>query len=96
MALPGQHNASAIAIADFDGDGLADIGLGNGLGTKFTVLRGLGSAIYSQPYDFDLGKDTKPNVTTAIALADLNNDGLLDVIATSVASHDLRTLIREI
>lgn len=96
VALPGQHQASAIAIGDFDGDGVADLGIGNGLGTKFTVLRGLGGAIYSQPYDFDLGKDTKPNITGAIALADLNNDGLLDVIATSVASNDLRTLLRRI
>jgi hypothetical protein len=95
-ALTGAHQASAIAVGDFDGDGIADLGIGNGVGTKFTVLRGTGGAIFSQPYDYDLGKDTKPNPTSAIALADLNNDGLLDVIAASIASNDVRTLLRKV
>ena len=95
-ALPGQHQAAAIAVGDFDGDGVADLGIGNGVGTKFTVLRGTGGGIFSQPYDYDLGKDTKPNPTSAIVLADLNNDGLLDVIAASIASNDVRTLLRKV
>jgi len=33
--------------------------------------------------------------TGGIALADLNNDGLLDVIATSVKSNDVRVLLRK-
>ncbi len=95
-ALPGQHQASAIAIGDFDRDGIADLGLGNSLGTQFTVLRGLGAGIFSQPFDFDLGRDTKPNPTSAIALADLNNDGLIDIITASLASSDLRTLLHKV
>ncbi len=95
VAVPGVHASTSIAIADFDGDGIFDIGLGNRVGANFTVLRGIGAAIYTQPFEFNLGNDPVSAVTGGIAIADLNNDGLLDIAATSILRNDLRVLLRQ-
>ncbi len=94
IALPGSHSASSIVIGDFNGDGRADLGLGNTLGDSFTILLATGPATYSQPYEFSLGTDIKHSATGGIAVTDLNNDGQLDLIATSTNSNDVRVLLR--
>ena len=96
VALPAFHAPNSIAIADFNGDGIADIGLGNSISTTFTILLGTGLGKFTQPYEFDLGRFPKSPKTNGIAIADLNNDGLLDVIATSPNTDDLRVLLRNV
>ncbi len=96
VAVPGLHQSSAIVVGDFDGDGVADLGLGNRASVNFTVLRGLGAGAYSQPYEFNLGKDPASAVTGGIALADFNNDGLLDIVATSLVRSDVRVLLHKV
>ncbi len=96
VALPAFHAPNSIAIADFNGDGLADLGLGNSISTTFTILLGTGLGKFTQPYEFDLGRFPKSPKTAGIAIADLNNDGLLDVIATSPNTDDLRVLLRNV
>jgi hypothetical protein len=95
VAVPGAHLSSAVVIGDFNGDGTADLGLGNTVGSNFTILLGAGLATYSQPYEFDLGKSGNHTVTGGIAIADLNNDGQLDIMATSFNSDDVRVLLRK-
>lgn len=96
VALPGKHSPTAIVAADFNGDGLVDLGLGNSVGTKFTVLISGNLGKFSQPYEFDLGKFRGSPRTGALAVADLSNDGLLDVIATGRNSADARVILRKI
>lgn len=94
VAVPGNHQSTSIVVGDFDGDGIADLGLGNRAGVNFTILRGIGAAAYTQPFEFDLGKEPLTAVTGGIALADFNNDGLLDITATSLVRNDIRVLLR--
>lgn len=96
VAVPGLHQSSSVVAGDFDGDGIIDLGLGNRVGPNFTILRGLGAAAYTQPFEFNLGKDPASAVTGGIALADFNNDGLLDITATSLLRNDVRVLLRQI
>ncbi len=96
VALPGKHSPTSIVAADLNGDGMADLALGNSVGTKVTVLIGGNLGRFSQPYEFDLGKFRGTPKTGGIAVADLNNDGLLDIIATGKNSADVRTLLRKI
>jgi FG-GAP-like repeat len=96
VAVPGLHQSTSIVTGDFDGDGVIDLGLGNRVGNKFTVLRGLGAGAYSQPYEFDLGKDPIGGFTGGTAIADFNNDGLLDIVATSLARNDIRVLLHKL
>ena len=96
VALPGKHSPTSIVAADFNGDGIADLGLGNNAGTNFTVLIGGNLGKFSQPYDFDLGKFRAGSRTGGIAVADLNNDGLLDIVTTGYSSADVRVLLRKI
>jgi hypothetical protein len=94
VAVPGTHLNTSIVVADFNGDGIADLGLGNTVGSTFTILLGSGLAAYTQLYEFDLGKDLSKALTGGIAVADLNNDGLLDIMASSFKSDDVRVLLR--
>jgi hypothetical protein len=96
VALPGKHAPTSIIAADFNGDGLADLGLGNNVGTNFTVLISSNLGKFSQPYEFALGKFRGTPKTGGIVVADLNNDGLLDVIATGRNSADARVLLRNL
>ena len=96
VALPGKHEPTSIIIADFNGDGLADLGLGNNVGTNFTILIGGNLGKFSQPFEFALGKFRGTPRTGGIAFADFNNDSLLDIIATGRNSADTRVLLRKI
>ncbi len=95
VALPGNATLTSLVAADFNGDGIADLGLGRKNDTNLTVLIGSNLGKFSEPYEFDLGKyPGKPRIT-GVAVADLDNDGLLDIIATGRDNTAARVLLRK-
>ena len=96
LALPGSHFGTSIVLADFSGDGILDIGVGNRSLPTVTVLLGLGLGKFTQPYEFDLGKPAATPTTGGLAAADLNNDGQIDLITTSTSTSDIRVLLRNV
>ncbi|MHC4823084.1 MAG: FG-GAP repeat domain-containing protein [Planctomycetota bacterium] len=71
--LPG-IDVSSMALGDLDRDGVPDLGLGLGVGVQLHLGDGTGS--FGQPLAV-LGAHS----VTALAIADLNADGTLDLIA---------------
>jgi hypothetical protein len=95
VALPDNAAPTSIVAADFNGDGIADLGLGRKNETSLTVLIGSNLGRFSLPYEFDLGKYEGGKRTAGVMVADLNNDGLLDVIATGRDRAGVRVLLRK-
>jgi hypothetical protein len=96
VALPGQYAPASLVAADFNNDGIADLGLGRKNDTNLTVLIGSNLGKFSLPYEFDLGKYSGNPRTAGIWVADLNNDGLLDIIATGRDGAPARVLLHKI
>lgn len=71
----------SIKVADMDGDGKNDLVVGNDTDNTFHIFRntssGPGNFAFSSAIEFQSGD----HVSALIELADLNNDGALDVIA---------------
>jgi hypothetical protein len=80
-----------MAAADVDGDGRVDLVLANRARSSFSVLIGQGNGTFAAPVDFELGEPADP---IALALADLNQDGLLDVVTANVATNDVSVILR--
>jgi hypothetical protein len=72
---------AALAVADVDGDGKPDLVVANGnndLGGAASVLIGNGNGTFKPKVDFATG-----GFPGAIAVADVNKDGKLDIVVTS-------------
>ncbi len=66
-----------MAVADLDGDGWLDVVTANSDG-YVSVLWGLGDGTFEHPERYAVGY-----VANSVTLADLNDDGLVDIIAAS-------------
>jgi hypothetical protein len=64
--------------------------------TNFTILIGNNLGKFSPPYEFDLGKYPGTPRIAGVTVADLDNNGLLDVIATGRQGSGVRVLLRKI
>lgn len=70
----------ALVIQDFDRDGNLDFATVNNLGNSVTVYYGDGTGAFPRSQSFAL--NTNPN-PVAIAAADLNQDGLVDLVTSN-------------
>jgi uncharacterized repeat protein (TIGR01451 family) len=85
------NTSMSIAFGDFNGDGNQDLAVGSGgngsYGNSVSVFLGKGNGTFSTSINlptttsFEGGADGAP---TAVAVADLNGDGIADVIAGNV------------
>jgi hypothetical protein len=75
--------AESLAVADFDGDGNPDVVVGifgDDLSGSLAFLRGDGTGNLGQPFTH-FGQTNGLYYTTTLAAADLNGDGLPDLVA---------------
>ena len=75
----------SVAVGDFNGDGNWDLAVANAVDNTITVLLGDGKGGFS-PSPANGGKPfaTGANLTTAIAVADVNGDHHADIVYTDI------------
>ncbi|HET8881944.1 MAG TPA: VCBS repeat-containing protein [Solimonas sp.] len=76
-----------VRVADFNGDGLADIAAGSNLTSRLTVLLGDGHGDFAVSGQYFLGAPP-----TDLAIADFDGDGVPDIIAGTYAGLSLTVL----
>ena len=82
-------NPKAIAMADFNGDGKADLVTANSGSSNISVLTGGGNGTFAAKVDYPVG-----GPAVALVVADFNNDGRLDVaVAVNAAASNLAVLL---
>ena len=76
-------NPNAIAIADIDGDGDLDIVSANQGGNDLAVFEQISPAIFGTDPAMTLGSSADTSGPRAVAVADLDGDGRLDIVSAN-------------
>ena len=79
---------SAIAVADFNGDGKADLAITNGTQDNVTILLGDGTGNFTAAASPGTGSSPK-----SIAVGDFNGDGIPDLAVTNSGSNNVTILL---
>ncbi|HKD99580.1 MAG TPA: VCBS repeat-containing protein [Planctomycetota bacterium] len=86
VASPGSY-PQAMALGDFDGDGIADAATANQSASQVGVVLGTAGGGFGPPSLHAVGQ-----YPVAIVAADLNDDGRLDLVTADRNSHQLSVL----
>jgi uncharacterized protein (TIGR03437 family) len=88
FAIPGVSAAVAasVAVADFNGDGFADLAIGHGPTPTVSVRLSNGDGTFKTPIEYSLSGD---EATVLLATADANRDGAVDLIAVTAIDTGL-------
>jgi Bacterial Ig-like domain (group 3)/FG-GAP-like repeat/FG-GAP repeat len=84
-----------VALGDFNNDGRLDAALGGeaALPDGLTVFNGNGDGTFGVPFQSPLRFSTGGNDPFGVAAADLNGDGLLDLVAANTSSNTVGVLL---
>ncbi|NUQ64096.1 MAG: VCBS repeat-containing protein [Pirellulales bacterium] len=85
----GPHDSAHLATGDFDGDGRLDLAVHTGTAPEIRILRGLGDGTFSEIARSVL----RYGYLTDLAAADLNRDGLADVITVYNTNDQIGVLL---
>jgi len=80
--VPGS-SPRAVAVKDVNSDGRLDLITANS-GNNVSVLLGNGNGTFQAPQSFTIGTGTNTVTPTALAVADVNSDGRLDIITVNI------------
>lgn len=83
-------NPRSVAIADFDGDGKADIAAGNHLSNTVSVYLNqstVGTISFAVKIDYSI-----PSSPSEVTYGDIDGDGKLDIVATNKNSNNISVL----
>ncbi|HEY1657381.1 MAG TPA: FG-GAP-like repeat-containing protein [Candidatus Sulfotelmatobacter sp.] len=89
ISMSGGQDTMGAAVGDVNGDGKLDLvmasqcAISNCSAGVVTVLLGNGDGTYQTPVAYSVGGETE-----AVALADVNGDGKLDIVAVSYCDSD--------
>ncbi len=81
-------NPKAVAMADLNGDGIADLVVANSGSNTIGVFLGSGNGTFSSQTTYAVGLNP-----VSLALADLNGDGKPDVVVANQGSNSLSVLL---
>lgn len=84
----------APVTADLNGDGIPDLIVPNGGGNNVLVFPGLPGGKFGPPLNGNRGFPTGTN-PSAVAVADVNGDGLPDLLVANKGSNDVTILLNE-
>lgn len=86
---PGQ-NPSSVAVADFNGDGKADLAIANAGSNTITVLLGNGDGTFAAPLSPAAGTDP-----LFVAVGDFNGDAIPDLAAANNSTSSVTVLLTQ-
>ncbi len=102
LFIPDGQDPSEVAIADLNHDNIPDLVVSDTLVNVVSVLLGNGDGTFQAPRQYAVGafKSTAaaisqqtPSLGRAVAVTDVNRDGIPDIIVTNDASSDVSVLL---
>lgn len=78
----------AVAVADFNGDGIPDLAAADYNANEVSVLLGTGSGVFGQAVNYATGKEP-----VGIAAADFNGDGKADLVTANFGQKNVSVLL---
>ena len=79
-----------VAVADLNRDGIPDLVTANQNSADVTVLLGRGDGTFAAAQRFTIGVGVVPNF---VAVADVNHDGIPDLVTTNAGSNEVSVLV---
>ena len=84
----GGDQPTQLAVADFNGDGWADLAVANRSDNKVSVLLGNGDGSFQPPRKYDVGQ-----TPMFVAVGDFNLDGRLDMVVANNGNNSVSVLL---
>ncbi|RYF50840.1 MAG: hypothetical protein EOO39_43890, partial [Cytophagaceae bacterium] len=87
---------NSVVMADFNNDGYLDFAVGNSNSVSVSVYLGLGTGLMNAPVTYTASPNTYLNSANTgpslVNVADFNNDGIVDIIATNTSYNTVSVL----